>query len=124
VEVTSVTFCEPAQAAPASDASPREGTLGVKVRLSGKYESGVPANYFYASLLSSDGTRYLATAAGCRPLLSGPPLMPGETREGYVNFPAQAKKSADRLSYAPNLDHTAFADRLTTKDLIVEARLP
>lgn len=124
VEVTSVTFCEPAQPAPAQAGSPREGALGVKVRLSSRYESGLPANYFYASLLGRDGTRYLAMTAGCRPLLSGPPLLPGQSREGYVNFPLQAKKSADRLAYAPNLDSTTFVDRLTAKDLIVEAPLP
>jgi hypothetical protein len=124
VEVTSVTYCESGQEASPKDGPAREGALGVKVRLTGRYESGVPANYFYASLLSRDGTRYLAATAGCRPLLSGPPLLPGESREGYVNFPLQAKKGADRLAYAPNLDHTTFAERLTTKDRLVEAPLP
>lgn len=127
VEVTSVTLCEPAHATSTSGAAAShasEGTLGVKVRLTGKYPSGVPANFFYASLLSRDGTRYLAASEGCRPLLSGPPLLPGETREGYVNFPIVAKKGAERLAYAPNLDHTTFADGLSQKDLSIEAPLP
>src|SRR6187431_49024 len=119
IEVTSVTLCgaEPSASGTAAAGAPvRDGTLGVKVRVTGRYESGVPANYFYASLLGRDGTRYLSAPEGCRPLLSGPPLRPGETREGYVNFPLQAKKGADRLAYAPNLEHTTFADHLTAKD--------
>jgi hypothetical protein len=122
-----VTICEPSQSKDASGTSASgmgEGTLGVKVRLTGKYPSGIPANFFYASLLSRDGTRYLAASEGCRPLLSGPPLLFGESREGYVNFPLQAKKGADRLAYAPNLDHTTFADGLSNKDRTIEAPLP
>lgn len=127
VEVTSVAVCDANErTSPPGVASglSGEGTFGVKVRLTGRYASGVPANYFYASLLSRDGTRYLSAAAGCGPLLSGPPLLPGETREGYANFPLQAKKNARRLSYAPNLEHTTFADQLSAKALTVEAPLP
>lgn len=115
MEVTSVTVCEaptkPATTVGAPSPTPAS-TLGVKVRLTGHYESGIPANYFYASLLSRDGTRYLPATEGCRPLLSGAPLRPGETREGYANFPIAARKGADRLAYAPNLEHTAASSAL------------
>lgn len=128
VEVTSVTVCETgasAQTAPAPKAPEGSGaTLGVKVRLTGRYEGRIPANYFYASLLSRDGTRYLPAPEGCRPLLTGPPLLPGETREGYANFPLSAKKGAHRLAYAPNLEHTRGLDQLARNQLTVEVALP
>jgi hypothetical protein len=57
-------------------------------------------------------------------LLSGPPLLPGETREGYANFPIAAKRSAQKLSYAPNFGKTTGADELTPSARVVEASLP
>lgn len=128
LEVTSVTVCEaPADASASSQ--PRvetsgPSTLGVKVRLTGRYPSRVPANYFYASLVNRDGTRYLPTADGCRPLLSGTPLLPGETREGYANFPLAAKKSAQKLAYSPNLGRTTGSDELPPSATAIEVALP
>lgn len=123
-----MTVCETGVAADtasqAKEARPGTSTLGVKVRLTGRYPSRVPANYFYASLVSRDGERYLPTADGCRPLLSGAPLLPGETREGYANFPIAAKRSAQKLAYAPNLGKTAGAAELTPSASVVEAALP
>ena len=127
VEVLAVTTCEPERAAgPADQPRPTAGgTVGVRVRVTGHYDAGVPANYYYASLLSQDGDRFLATAEdGCRPLLSGPPLRPGESREGYVNFPLQSKKGARRLAYAPNFEHTTGAAELSARSSIAEALLP
>lgn len=131
VEVLAVTTCEPERAAgPAEKPGPTlgrsaGGTVGVKVRVTAHYEGGVPANYYYASLLSQGGDRFLATAeGGCRPLLSGPPLRPGESREGYVNFPLESKKGARRLAYAPNFEHTTGATELSARSSIVEAPLP
>jgi hypothetical protein len=132
VEVLTVTTCEPERAAAGPGGKPGPtlhpttgGTVGVRLRVTGRYEAGVPANYYYASLLSRDGERFLATAeGGCRPLLSGPPLRPGESREGYANFPLEAKKGAHRLTYAPNLEHTSGATELGTRSSIVEAALP
>jgi hypothetical protein len=126
IEVLSVATCEPERTpAPTDKQPPREGTLGVKVRVTGRYEGGVPANYYYASLLSREGDRYLATAeGGCRPLLSGPPLLPGQSREGYANFPLEAKKGAARLAYAPNFEHTTGAEALSVKTSSVEVALP
>lgn len=129
LEVTSVTVCEPTGEASAStrtkaESSSGPSTLGVKIRLTGHFPSRVPANYFYASLVSRDGSRYLPTAEGCRPLLSGAPLLPGETREGYANFPLVAKKSAQKLAYSPNLGRTAGSDDLPPSATMLEVALP
>jgi hypothetical protein len=45
----------------------------------------------------------LAGHLGCQPLLSGDPLRPGESREGYVNFPVPPAKLAAKLVYSPQL---------------------
>ncbi len=84
------------------------------VRLRGQLEQGVPANYFYASLLTTDGSRYLADYPGCEPLLSAAPVLPGETAEGYLNFPVPPGKVPDKLVYAP---------ALTTAEHLVEIPL-
>lgn len=73
------------------------------VRLRGQHPGSVPANYFYASLLTTDGSRYIAGYEGCEPLLSGPPLGPGESAEGYLNFPVPPGKVPAKLAYAPAL---------------------
>jgi len=123
----SVAVCEqggpPAQPVGTKGQEPLS-TLGVKVRVTGRYPDRVPANYFYASLLARDGARYLPTTKGCQPLLSGPPLLPGESREGYANFPILAQKSAERLAYAPNLERTSGSDTLSQRRLVVEVPLP
>ena len=74
-----------------------------RVRLVGGYDRGVPANYFYASLLCTDGTRYLADFEGCAPLLSGPPVGKGQVAEGYLNFPVPPGKTPETIVYAPEL---------------------
>lgn len=78
--------------------------FGVHVRLEGHREGGLPANYFYASVLTQDGARYLAELSGCEPVLSGPPLYPGQTAEGFVNFPLPLSKTPKMLEYAPLID--------------------
>lgn len=77
--------------------------LSYNVRLRGAHPQKVPANYFYASLLTTDGSRYLADFPGCGPLLSGPPLGPGETAQGYLNFPVPPGKTPEKLVYSPLL---------------------
>ena len=76
---------------------------GVRVRVTGGEPAGTPANYFHASALTSDGARYLAEVPGCTPALSGPPLGPGESREGYLNFPVPPHKLVETLEYAPRV---------------------
>lgn len=77
--------------------------VGVKVRLRGNHEKNVPANYFYASVLTSDQSRYLAEHSGCSPVLTGAPLAPGEIAEGYLNFPVPSGKIPEVLAYSPAL---------------------
>lgn len=74
-----------------------------RVRLRGQHKSRVPVNYFYASLLTTDGNRYLAEFPGCPGPLSGPPLAPGETADGFMNFPVPPSKIPEKLVYAPEL---------------------
>jgi hypothetical protein len=119
----SVEKTEACAAEPGAD--PRRGPLlGVLVRVTGRHEAGTPANYFYGSLLTRSGERYLAELAGCAPVLSGPPLGPGESRTGYLNFPIPAGALPDRVAYAPSFDGTRGAEKLKPAALTVEARLP
>lgn len=74
-----------------------------RVRLRASDASGVPANYFYASVLTKDGSRYLASYEGCAPVLSLDPLGSLEEAEGYLNFPMPPSKIPDALVYAPEL---------------------
>ena len=84
--------------------SPKNVTIvGYRVRLEGNLSSKVPANYFYASLLTTDGERYLSSFYGCEPLLAGEPLGPGESAEGFVNFSIPLSKTPGQLVYAPKL---------------------
>lgn len=78
--------------------------VGVKVRLVGHHARGVPANYFYASVLTTDGDRYLADAVGCSPRLSGAPLAPGQAAEGFLNFPLPNGKIPDKVVYSPAVE--------------------
>lgn len=75
-----------------------------RVRIRSALDSGVPANYFYASLLTSDGSRYLADFPGCAPLLSGAPAYAGEEAIGYLNFPVPPDKTPETIVYAPRLE--------------------
>jgi len=63
----------------------------------------VPANYFYASLLTTDGERYLAEYPGCDPVLSGTPLGRGQSGEGFLNFPLPPSKTPEKIVYSPVL---------------------
>lgn len=97
IEVLSTGACE----AGASPSEKANRIFGVKVRITGKHSSGVPANYFYGSVLSTRGDRYLAELSGCSPALVGPPLFEGEAREGYLNFPMPPEKRPEILVYSP-----------------------
>jgi hypothetical protein len=84
--------------------NPKEVVLvSFRVRLEGNLSSRVPANYFYASLLTSDGERYLPTYYGCEPLLAADPLEPGQRTEGFLNFSIPPSKVPERLAYSPRL---------------------
>ncbi len=92
----------PCPAPPGLDAH-KVQVLGVRVRVEGHHPRGVPANYFYASLLTNDQARYLAERAGCSPVLAAPPLEPGQSAEGFLNFPVPVGKTIDTLVYAPRV---------------------
>lgn len=77
--------------------------MSYQVRLRGRHPEKVPANYFYASLLTTDGARYLADFPGCSPVLSASPVKPGEAADGYLNFPIPPGKTPHKLVYAPTL---------------------
>lgn len=98
--------------------------LGVKVRVTSAHEGRVPANYFYASVLTKDGDRYLAELPGCRPVLSSPPLEPGHSAEGFLNFPLPVDKQPEQLNYAPNLERTLGAEDIAPNHLVQEIELP
>lgn len=91
------------QCARPEGADAKKRIVGVRVRVTGRAESGIPANYFYASLITHTGQRYLAEPLGCRPLLSGPPLAPGERAEGFLNFAVPLEQNPERVLYLPNI---------------------
>ncbi len=77
--------------------------LSYRIKLQGNHSSRIPANYFYAALVTTDGKRYLSTYYGCQPLLSGAPLQKGETKEGFVNFSIPPSKVPEKLVYSPEV---------------------
>lgn len=77
--------------------------VSYRIRLRGHDPGRVPANYFYASLVTTDGDRYLASYEGCSPLLLADPLKPGEEASGMVNFPIPPSKTPETLTYSPEL---------------------
>ena len=77
--------------------------MGYRVRLEGNLDSRVPANYFYAALITSDGERYLSTYYGCSPVLAQEPLREGQLAEGYLNFSLPPGKAPEKLVYSPEL---------------------
>lgn len=89
-----------------------------RVKLVGVHPQGVPANYFYASLLATDGSRYLADYAGCKPLLSGDPLYPGQVAEGHLNFPLPPSATPEKIVYAPELTGTPAGSPVVEISLI------
>ena len=103
---------------PGVDAA-RMRILGLRVRLRAGRDD-VPANFFYASVLTNDENRYLAEHTGCTPVLSGRPLRAGEVREGYLNFPLPLEKSAQTLVYAPLID--GLSEKEQTKSLALGPR--
>jgi hypothetical protein len=97
---------------PTEPGSPERAALGVKVKLTSRVPDGVAANYFYASVLASDGSRYLAELPGCSPVLSGAPLYSGEARLGYVNIPIPSHKQPEKLVYSPPVGKYPTAERV------------
>lgn len=86
---------------PSRPGAPERSALGIRVRLISRSELGVAANYYYASVLAGDGSRYLAELPGCSPVLSGAPLRSGESAEGFLNFPLPPDRSPAQLVYLP-----------------------
>jgi len=86
--------------------------LSYRVRIQSNLASKVPANYFYASLLTTDGERYLSTYYGCAPLLTADPLGEGETADGFFNFSIPASKIPEKLVYSPKLLNISEQDAL------------
>ncbi|HSC87439.1 MAG TPA: hypothetical protein VLC09_09230 [Polyangiaceae bacterium] len=103
IEVLEVTPCP---APPGLDTT-KTRVLGVRVRVESNHSRGVPANYFYGSVLATDRSRYLAELPGCSPVLSGAPLYAGEHADGFLNFPVPLNKQIDSLVYAPRLGGAA-----------------
>lgn len=104
-------------ALPTAGAQPQRTLLGVKVRLKSHTDLGVPANYYYGSVLTKDGARYLAELPGCQPVLSGPPLRKGQSAEGYLNFPVPPQKTAETVVYLPAIGKLTERERLTERKL-------
>lgn len=99
---------------------PKKVTIhSYRVKLTSELKSGVPANYFYASLLTTDGQRYLAEFSGCSDALNDTPLKKGESIDGYLNFPVPPSKTPETLVYAPKLLELSTAE--STLELPVRA---
>lgn len=98
---------------PAPNGSRARSVLGLRVRMTSRSDLRVAANYFYASLLTSDGSRYLAEQPGCEPILAAAPLAAGQSAEGFINVPVPAQKRPSRLQYLPPLGDTPEHLRVT-----------
>lgn len=92
--------------------------LSYRVRISSHLPSGVAANYFYATLLTTDGERYLSSFYGCTPLLAADPLKVGEQAEGFLNFSIPLSKIPEKLVYSPVLMH--LAESQTVEEIVLK----
>lgn len=77
--------------------------LGVEVALEGRADTRVPANPFYATLVSGSGETYPSTLAGCRPGLTATQLSAGESALGFISFVVPATAADFKLHYRPVL---------------------
>lgn len=102
---------------PSRSGEPARSVLGVKVRLTSHTHLGLAANYFYGSVLTTDGSRYLAELPGCQPVLSAAPLLASESAEGFLNLPVPPQKKAETLVYLPPIG------KLPEKDRVLERKL-
>lgn len=113
LEIVSTETCS----LPSAPGDPPRTVLGVRVRLTSHTELGLAANYYYGSILTTDGSRYLAELPGCRPVLSSAPLRPSETAEGFLNIPIPPQKKAETLVYLPPIGQLPEKDRVTERKL-------
>ncbi len=99
---------------------PKNVTLiSYRVSLEGNHASNVPANYFYATLVTTEGDRYLSTYYGCQPVLADAPLQPAQSTEGFLNFSLPPSKVPEKLVYAPNL--MEMSKEASTMELVIDA---
>lgn len=84
---------------------PKPGSivLGVELTITSKSAVQVPSNPFYATLVNSEGARYAATLAGCKPELSASSLDPGDSARGFVSFIVPEGQGGWKLLYRPTL---------------------
>lgn len=114
LDVVAVRDCETPRHAPLEN---DEMLLGVKVKLRARRDQ-TPQNYFYASLVDSEGRRYAPSFSGCTPRLVGEPLAATQTATGFVNFRLPRDARGLTLEYAPRIGHTNKArGTLLARDL-------
>jgi hypothetical protein len=77
--------------------------LGVEVTITARSDVQVPANPFYALVLTPQGNRFEATLAGCQPVLTATRLGNGDSARGWISFDLPESLSQARFSYAPAL---------------------
>ena len=84
---------------------PRAGfeKVGVLVEITALSDQRVPANSFYARIVSRGGKEYRATFGGCTPDLRHTPLAKGESTSGWMTFEIPERTTGLRLKYAPFL---------------------
>lgn len=100
--MVAVRDCEAPKYAPLEN---DEMLIGVKVKLRA-LSAQTPQNYYYASLVDSDGQRYPASFSGCSPRLTGDPLAAGATATGFVNFRLPREAHGLVLEYAPRIGNS------------------
>ena len=76
-------------------------TLGVQVEIIGNSALEVPANVFYAHLITETGTRFESTLAGCKPVLSARRLGQGDSARGWISFHVPDKYRRFEFLYQP-----------------------
>jgi len=80
---------------------PGSTVLGVEVTITGTTALDVPANPFYATLLSQTGEPFPATLAGCKPELRAAHLNGGKDASGFISFVVPEGGRAWKFHYRP-----------------------
>ena len=75
--------------------------FAVEVEVQGLSQVEVPANPFYATLMTEQGQQYESTLAGCAPLLTAQRLTRGQSARGWITFDIPDAARPTSLLYRP-----------------------
>lgn len=123
LRVVRVSECSPSSSASAAETTgaARRRLLGVEVELTSWEPTGLPANYYYASVVDGAGRRYPSVDL-CGSPLSARPLGVGETAQGLLAFSVPLTATHLKLVYAPRLLESARGAEKARVEVTLDAQ--